>query len=111
MHKVRELLRLKYGVGLSIRKIADSLQIARSSVGEYLRRFSESGLAWPLPDGLSDADLERQLFPPATKVPAELRSLHLTKRGSCSLTIPTYLDASSGSLNTNGLFNRLYRIF
>ncbi len=49
MRKVRELLRLKYGVGLSTRKIADGLQIARNSVGEYLRGFSESGLAWPPP--------------------------------------------------------------
>ena len=35
MRKIREVLRLRYEVGLSARQVAASLQIARSSVGEY----------------------------------------------------------------------------
>ena len=75
MRKFREILRLKYGAGLSARNIASSLQMARSSVGEYLRRFSGSGLTWPLPEGMSDAEIERLLFPPPPAIPTELRPL------------------------------------
>ena len=46
--------------------------MARSSVGEYERRFAATGLTWPLPASLSDAELERRLFPPPP-VPIETR--------------------------------------
>jgi transcriptional regulator with XRE-family HTH domain len=50
MRKIRELLRLKFESGLSARRIAESLQMARSTVGEYERRFVDSGLPWPSGD-------------------------------------------------------------
>ncbi|NJD06608.1 MAG: hypothetical protein FIA97_08940 [Methylococcaceae bacterium] len=49
--------------------------MARSSVGEYLRRFRESGLVWPLSAALSDRDLEACLFPPPLSIPSEQRPL------------------------------------
>ena len=58
---------------MSHRQIAASLQVSRSSVGEYERRFAASGLNWPLPEALSDRDLERRLFPPPPAVPADTR--------------------------------------
>jgi transposase len=64
MRKVRELLRLKFGLGLSDRKIATSLGIARSTVSEGLKRAAAAGITWPLPDELDDAALEAQLYPP-----------------------------------------------
>jgi transposase len=33
------------------------------AAGECIRRARRAGLIWPLPDGLSDEALERQLFP------------------------------------------------
>lgn len=75
MRKIREVLRLRYEVGLSSRQVAASVRIARSSVGEYERRLAASGLSWPLPEGLSDADLERRLFPPPPTVPVDTRPL------------------------------------
>ena len=57
MRKIREVLRLKFEVGLSARQVAVSLQVGRASVGEYLNRFAASGLTWPTQ--LSDAELER----------------------------------------------------
>ena len=73
MRKIREVLRLKFECGLSTRKIARSLGVGHSSAGDYLCRFAASGLAWPT--ALSDAELERQLFPPAPVVPSEQRPL------------------------------------
>ena len=73
MRKIREVLRLKFEVGLSARQIAVSVQVGRVTVGDYLNRFAASGLAWPC--SLSDSELEQQLFPPAPAVPSEQRPL------------------------------------
>ena len=72
MRKIREVLRLKFDCGLSVRKISRSLGIGHSSAGDYLCRFAASGLAWPC--SLSDSELEQQLFPPA---PAAVSYTHL----------------------------------
>ncbi|GEM_PF-2673113 len=50
-----------------------SVQIGRVTVGDYLNRLAACGLSWPC--SLSDAELERQLFPPAPAVPSEQRPL------------------------------------
>lgn len=73
MRKIREVLRLRYEVGLSARQVAASVQMARSSVGEYERRLAAAGPSWPLPEGLSDTALERALFPPSPPVPSRAR--------------------------------------
>jgi transposase len=64
MRKIREVLRLQHVVKASRREIAPSVGIARSTVAEYLYRSAAAGLCWPLPENLSDEDLERLLFPP-----------------------------------------------
>lgn len=64
MRKVREVLRLKHACGVSERVIARSLGVSRSTVAEYVRRAAVIGLAWPIPDDLDDAALERRLFAP-----------------------------------------------
>ena len=61
MRKIREALRLRAD-GLSGRRIALSLSLGRATISDYLRRANVTGLAWPLPDDLSDSDLERMLF-------------------------------------------------
>lgn len=63
MRKIRELLRLKFALGLSIHKIAASLTIARSTVTECLRRAAAAGIAWPLAQELDDGQLEARLYP------------------------------------------------
>lgn len=66
MRKVREVLRLRFEVGLGNRQIARSCSINHSTVADYLRRAEAAGLkAWPLPD-LDEAALEARLFPPRT---------------------------------------------
>ena len=63
MRRIRELLRLKFELGLSSRSIATSLGISKGAVGGYLHRVVAAGLGWPLPEGLTDTGLERVLFP------------------------------------------------
>ena len=75
MRKMREVLCLKWAKGLSNRKIADNCGISRPMVSEYLRRATEAGLSWPLPDDLDDAHLERLLFPPPPDLPTQARGI------------------------------------
>jgi transposase len=63
MRKIRDVLRLRAG-GMSKRKIAASLSIGATAAGDCVRRARRAGLSWPLPENLSDAVLERLLYPP-----------------------------------------------
>lgn len=72
MRKIRDVLRL-HASGLSKRRIAVSLTIGRTAVGDYISRAARAGLGWPLPEGLSDEDLERKVFPSASAVRATRR--------------------------------------
>jgi transposase len=75
MRKVREVLRLKFERGLSDRKIASSCRIARSTVGEYLRRAQEAGVTWEAAQELDDGRLDGLLFPPVPVVAGKARRL------------------------------------
>jgi hypothetical protein len=66
MRKTKEVFRLKFDCHLSNRKIAQSCLIARSTVAEYLFRFQQAALSWPLPEAMDDARLEELLFPPTS---------------------------------------------
>lgn len=63
MRKITEALRMKAS-GLSTRKIAASLSVGQATVVEYLKRAERAGLSWPLPEAMTEADLERRLFAP-----------------------------------------------
>lgn len=63
MRKVRDVLRLRHHVGLSLRQIARTLDLAHSTVCEYLQRAERAGLSWPLPEHLDETRLDRMLFP------------------------------------------------
>ena len=64
MRKIREVLRLKYELGFTHRMIAKALRVAVGTVSEYLAKAKKGGLSWPLPEELSDGELEAGLFPP-----------------------------------------------
>jgi transposase len=63
MRKLSEVLRLSLEQKASIRQIARSCCLARSTVSDYLGRARVAGLGWPLPEGLDEDGLERRLFP------------------------------------------------
>jgi len=75
MRKVKEALRLKFSCGLSISGIARSLNVARSTVSEYLSRADSARISWPLPSDIDDDALERLLFPVSPSVPSSTRPL------------------------------------
>ena len=60
--KIKDVLRLKFDVGLSHRQIGISLGISHSTVAGYLRRAARAGLGWPVPEAWSETDLEQALF-------------------------------------------------
>lgn len=62
MCNVRQVPRLAVG-GISNRLIGSSLSVSKTKIRNCLRRI-EAGLAWPLPDDLTDAVLEARLYPP-----------------------------------------------
>jgi transposase len=64
MRKIREVLRLHLGEGLSPRQVAASLSLPRITVRRYLERAHLAGVVWPLPEGMDDEQLERCLFAP-----------------------------------------------
>jgi transposase len=57
MRKVRELLRLKFQQGLSIRKAARAIGVGKTAAGEYIAGFNRSGLTLTQAMNLSDKDL------------------------------------------------------
>ena len=67
MTKYCEILRL-HSLGFSARNIALAVPCSRNTVSKVLKLAAEKGVSWPLPDGTTDADLERQLSPSAPSV-------------------------------------------
>jgi len=76
MRKIKEVLRLRFELGLGQRQIARSCSISQATVHEYLRRASAAGLSWPLAEDWDATRLEQALFgsPPAPVIAVQ-RSL------------------------------------
>ena len=92
MRKIRDVLRLTIGEGLSLRQVGASLHIPVTTAGDYVRRARNAGLTWPLPDDLDDDALESVLcgypdpappqirpMPDWAKIHFELRRPHVTR--------------------------------
>jgi len=62
MRKARDILRLRYGVGLGVRQIARSLGISHGTVVNYLRRAERAGVGWPVGPEVDDGELEALLL-------------------------------------------------
>jgi transposase len=74
MRQIRELLRLRYSVGMSQREVARSLGLAQGTVSKYVNRARRAGLTWPLPADLDDdLRLENRLYPPPSELPSDER--------------------------------------
>jgi hypothetical protein len=55
MRKIKEVLRLRFELGLGQRQIARSCGMGLGTVHEYLERAVAAGIGWPLPEGLGQA--------------------------------------------------------
>jgi hypothetical protein len=62
MRKIKEMLRLHFEMGMSIRAIARSLSVSTSTVSDLLQRVKVLGFSWPLGEDLNDAALEALLY-------------------------------------------------
>jgi hypothetical protein len=92
MRKIRDVLRLRAG-GMSKRKIAASLSIGITAAGDCIRRANRAGLSWPLPEDLSDATLERLVYPPPQAT--DLSAAPVGQQGPPARTAPPAVGHSA----------------
>ncbi len=69
MRKIKEVLRLHLGEGLSRRQVSAATGLPYTTVFDHLARAVKAGITWPLPEDLDDAALESRLFT-RTAIPA-----------------------------------------
>ena len=62
MRKIKEVLRLHLGEGLSRRQVSAATGLPYTTIVDHLVRVRAAGLSWPLPEDLDDAALEARLF-------------------------------------------------
>ncbi len=62
MLKAREILRLKFEVGLSVRDVGNTCNCGKSTVSDMLKRAQMAGITWPIE--LTDKQLMSALYPP-----------------------------------------------
>jgi predicted transcriptional regulator len=74
MRKIKEVLRLRFELGLGQRQIARSCSISQATVHEYLRRASAAGLSWPLAEDWDATRLERRSSQCSGPCPTSRRS-------------------------------------
>ena len=104
MRRIREVLRLKFNLGLNDSQVATSAGVARATVQDYLRRIAATGLDHEQLLALGDEALDQRLFPPRERreagrqlpdwevIERELRGRGVTLR----LLWLEYLDGRTG---------------
>ncbi len=63
MHRLREILRLHYDLGLTDRAISRALGVSHATVADIVRRFERSPYTWPVGEDLADSVLHQRLYP------------------------------------------------
>ena len=64
MRRIREVVRLKFQLGLNDSQVARSARLGRATVQDYLRRIAATGLNHEQLLAFGDEALEQRLFPP-----------------------------------------------
>ena len=62
MRKIKEVLRLRFELGLGQREIARACSISQGAVHSYLKKAAAAGVCWPLPEGWEEPRVEQALF-------------------------------------------------
>lgn len=121
MHKIRELLRLKYDCALSHERIARALSISKGVVAKYVKAAEASGLGWADLAGADEAQLRQWLgatprprgaaigyaAPDLAAVHQGLKRKHVT----LALLWEEYVHAADGPTYQYSRFCDLYRDF
>jgi len=71
IRKLKEVLRLRFGLGLQQSQIARSCSLGQATLHRYLHKAAAAGLSWPLPEEIDDRRLEELLFPAAVGRPSQ----------------------------------------
>ncbi len=94
MRKIKEVLRLKFELGLGLRQIARSCSLRLATVHDYVQRANTAGITWPLPQGWDEEKLETALFgspqkrtPDASKGEPDFAALHEQKQKNRHVTL------------------------
>ena len=67
MRKIKRILELRFAFKLSNRAIARNVGVGRSSVSRILGHATATNLTWPLPEEMTDAELEAIFYPSSTR--------------------------------------------
>jgi transposase len=92
VRKIKEVLRLKFSVGLGLRAIARSCSIGLGTVHDYLQRAEAAGVTWPLGEDWDENRLETALFGgpprahPAVLAMPDFADLHQQRQRHSHLT-------------------------
>ena len=62
MSDTKEILRLRWSVGLSVREVSRATRASTGVVSKTVARAKSAGLTWALVDALGEAELERRLY-------------------------------------------------
>lgn len=65
MRTIRQVLDYRLSKKISAEQTALALSLSKGSVINYVERFERSGLPWPLPETMTNTELEESLFPPS----------------------------------------------
>ena len=115
--KLKEILRLKYGVGLSHRQIGRSLAISPSVVSRYANRAAQLGIKqWPLPTGWDDTKLKHAFLQTQVKMKKhslpDWATVHRELRNKCvtlQLLWEEYCERNPGGFYSYNHYCRMYR--
>ena len=98
MRKIHEILRLRFDVGLSFRQISQCADVSTGAIQKMFKRLEGSPVSCLLPDGMSDVQLARQLYPESDSQPGALEDhdwpvmhMELQRKGvTCNLLWEEY---------------------
>ena len=118
MRRVREILRLRLGAGLSLHETARRTGVARSTLREMMARFERSGLVWPLPLDLADAELENRLYGEAAGrqgwrrvAEPDWAALHQQLKGNKHLTLQVLWDEYIAAVPDGYRYSRFCELY
>lgn len=117
MRKLKEILRLKYGTGLSHRQIGRSLAISPSVVSRYANRAAQLGIKqWPLPPEWDDVALHLAFLQTQVKMKKhslpDWATVHKELRNKCvtlQLLWEEYGERNPGGSYSYNHYCRMYR--